>query len=209
VSCGHQNDLVIVCAMLLDDRCSCSIIEPSIVPNTLNAGGKAGWDDEKKSQSDSPLLQRLVPDKPNPAWTSLHRFGLFREIRKKHFVNDRKNMHTQHKCLIVMILLSLIGFGPISLTCLMGLYVVIARPTWFLRVTRNLYLRSNSLIDASTDSSGSSNSSYPRIKTFVSLMTLLILDIAPVPVTGFIGLIVVINRPPWFKNLVEGIYAGS
>ncbi len=119
----------------------------------------------------------------------------------------QKNMHTQIKCLMVMILLSLIGFGPISLTCLIGLYVVIARPAWFLRVARNLYLRSDSPAK-SANATDYSNSVYPRIKAFLSLIALLILDIAPVPVTGFIGLIVVISRPPWFKNLVEGIYAG-
>jgi hypothetical protein len=118
-------------------------------------------------------------------------------------------MHTQIKCLMAMILLSLIGFGPISLTCLIGLYVVIARPAWFLRVARNLYLRSDSSATASANTTGYSNSGYPRIKAFLSLVALLILDIAPVPVTGFIGLIVVISRPPWFKNLVEGIYAGT
>ncbi len=118
-------------------------------------------------------------------------------------------MHTQIKCLMVMILLSFIGLGPISLTCLIGLYVVIARPAWLLRVTRNLYQRSNSPGLESADGSASSNSLYPRIKAFISLVTLLILDIAPVPVTGFIGLSVVISRPPWFKNLVEGIYAGT
>ena len=123
----------------------------------------------------------------------------------------QKNMHTQIKCLMVMILLSLIGFGPISLTCLIGLYVVIARPAWFIRVARNLYLRSDSPATESTNTNttDSSHSIYPRIKAFLSLVTLLILDIAPVPVTGFIGLIVVISRPPWFKNLVEGIYAGT
>ncbi len=120
----------------------------------------------------------------------------------------QKNMHTQIKCLMVMILLSLIGFGPISLTCLIGLYVVIARPDWFLLVARNLYIRSDSPATQSANATDYSNSVYPRIKAFLSLIALLILDIAPVPVTGFIGLIVVISRPPWFKNLVEGIYAG-
>ena len=35
----------------------------------------------------------------------------------------------------------------------------------------------------------------------------LLLDIAPVPVTGTIGLSVVLLRPPWFLELVEAIYA--
>jgi len=116
-------------------------------------------------------------------------------------------MHTQIKCLMVMILLSLVGFGPVSVTSLIGLYVVIARPDWFLLVVRNLYIRSSSPTPGSTNPANSQNSLYPRIKALFSLITLLILDIAPVPVTGFIGLVIVISRPPWFKNLVEAIYA--
>ena len=39
------------------------------------------------------------------------------------------------------------------------------------------------------------------------MLALLLLDIAPVPVTGAIGLSVVLLRPPWFLELVEAIYA--
>ncbi|MBS1213377.1 MAG: uncharacterized protein H6R26_1994, partial [Proteobacteria bacterium] len=46
---------------------------------------------------------------------------------------------TRIKCLLVLIALSIIGFGPLSLTCLIGLYVVIARPRWFLKVVHGLY----------------------------------------------------------------------
>jgi hypothetical protein len=45
-----------------------------------------------------------------------------------------------------------------------------------------------------------------RIKTFLSLLVLLVLDIAPIPVAGSIGLYVVVARPCWFKTLVEKIY---
>ncbi|MDD5036948.1 MAG: hypothetical protein PHE55_19655 [Methylococcaceae bacterium] len=47
-----------------------------------------------------------------------------------------------------------------------------------------------------------------RLKCFLCLLVLLVLDIAPVPVTGSIGLYVVITRPHWFKALVEKIYDG-
>lgn len=45
-----------------------------------------------------------------------------------------------------------------------------------------------------------------RVKTAVVLLTLLILDIAPVPVTGTIGLFVILTRPAWFERLVYAIY---
>lgn len=116
---------------------------------------------------------------------------------------------TQIKCLIVMSMLALIGFGPLSLTCLIGMSVVIWRPQWFYVVVHNLYRDQN---DEETPHSLMARvhpvgaSIVARIKTFLCLLILLLLDIAPVPVTGAIGLYVVITRPKWFLFLVETIY---
>ncbi len=113
-------------------------------------------------------------------------------------------MSTRLKCLAIMLVLSLIGFGPLSLTCLIGLYVVVARPEWFLLTTRCLYGHPST----KPITSDASNANFEtRLKVFLSLMLLLIIDIAPVPVTGSIGLYVVLARPVWFLSLVERVYA--
>lgn len=118
--------------------------------------------------------------------------------------------YTRIKSFLVFLVFSIIGFGPVSLTCLIGMYIVIRRPPWFHEVVRNLY-HDNSTgpelypprqrqIDLAP--------SAIRVKCFLSLVFLLVLDIAPVPVAGSIGLYIVIMRPHWFKALVENIYDG-
>lgn len=110
----------------------------------------------------------------------------------------------QIKCFLVMTVLAIIGFGPLSLTCLIGLYVVLARPRWFQAVTTKLY--QNLAGDARDPPERFSGTAITRLKCILCLLVLLVLDIAPVPVTGFIGLYVIALRPAWFKHLVERIY---
>lgn len=109
---------------------------------------------------------------------------------------------TQIKCLAVFSLFLIIGFGPISITCLIGLYVVLIRPQWFWQLINNLYAKLAlpqpiKFIE------------HPRIKCFFSLIGLFIIDIAPVPVNSVIAIIIVLVRPIWFYNLVVNIYDKS
>lgn len=102
-----------------------------------------------------------------------------------------------------MVVLALIGFGPLSLTCLIGIYVLIARPLWFYAVVQNLYRGLNVPVERI-------QAVQPvRLKCFLCLLALLVLDIAPVPVTGAIGLYVILTLPDWFYGLVERIYADN
>lgn len=114
---------------------------------------------------------------------------------------------TQVKCLLVMMVFALIGFGPLSPTCLIGLFVVIARPRWFFELVRRLYRNAgDDAIPFKPANWAAAN--IARIKACLCLLALLVLDIAPVPVTSPIGIYVVIARPKWFKALVEKIYRG-
>lgn len=112
---------------------------------------------------------------------------------------------TQLKCLAIFALFALIGFGPISPTCLIGMYVVIARPRWFFDLVGNLYERQPPPRNpASTDSA--KRTGRTRIKCFLSLLGLLVVDIAPIPVTALIAFPVILNRPLWFVRMVADIY---
>ncbi len=113
--------------------------------------------------------------------------------------------NTRLKCLLAISVLAMIGFGPISLTCLIGLFIVIRRPCWFRVVVSNLYADVPAL---SPPRQRRGNTNGVRLKCLLSLILLFILDIAPVPVAGSIGLYVVIMRPDWFRQLVEDIYGG-
>lgn len=116
---------------------------------------------------------------------------------------------TQVKCLLVMMVFALIGFGPISPTCLIGLFIVIARPRWFVDLVRKLYRDLGGQAHRSLKPTNRAVATAARIKALLCLLALLVLDIAPVPVTSSIGIYVVIARPRWFKALVERIYCGA
>ncbi|MEN8260177.1 MAG: hypothetical protein ABFS02_06245 [Pseudomonadota bacterium] len=47
-----------------------------------------------------------------------------------------------------------------------------------------------------------------RIKTALALIVLSVVGMGPIPVTSTIGLLIVIFRLRWFKDLVERINAG-
>ncbi|HUL11717.1 MAG TPA: hypothetical protein VLU73_06065 [Methylococcaceae bacterium] len=43
------------------------------------------------------------------------------------------------KCAIVLIMLTLLGIGPMPITSVIGLYVVFARPRWFKELVLAIY----------------------------------------------------------------------
>jgi len=109
---------------------------------------------------------------------------------------------TQIKCLCVFSVFAIIGFGPISPGCLIGMYIVITRPNWFLKLADNLY--DNPVTQATSINTPSKNL---RIKCFLCLLTLFIIDIAPVPVTPVIAFIIILSRPRGFYRVIRGVYA--
>jgi len=107
---------------------------------------------------------------------------------------------TQIKCLGVFSVFAIIGFGPISPTCLIGMYVVLMRPQWFPDLVDNLYAKLPLPQPVK-------QIRHARIKCFLSLVGLFIIDIAPVPVNAVIAIAVVLSRPIWFYRLAANIYA--
>jgi hypothetical protein len=117
---------------------------------------------------------------------------------------------TRIRCLLVLLAPAIVGFGPISMTGLIGMYVVVRRPAWFGKVVDELYAGSTAGTFGSSPGAparrGFGCSADPLL---IALMLLMMLDIAPVPVIGAIGLYVVIARPGRFRRLVGDIYRGS
>ena len=112
---------------------------------------------------------------------------------------------TQIKCLIVFAIFAIIGFGPVSPTCLIGIYIVIERPRWFFDLTGNLYERQPPLQNRDTPDSDK-QTRRTRIRCILSLMGLFIVDIAPIPVTALIAFFVILDRPLWFVRIVASVY---
>ncbi len=112
----------------------------------------------------------------------------------------------QLKCLAVFSVFAIIGFGPVSPGCLIGMYVVITRPRWFLELARGVYAIGNG--STSLAVAGQSEPAWPvRKKCFLSLLCLFLVDIAPVPVTPTVAFVILLARPWWFYRMVETIYS--
>ncbi|WP_347986160.1 hypothetical protein [Methylomonas sp. AM2-LC] len=105
----------------------------------------------------------------------------------------------QLKCLAVFSLFAIIGFGPVSPGCLIGMYIVLKRPSWFLQLASHVYNNPPAL-------PARPPSSHVRVKCFLSLLTLFIIDIAPVPVTPVIAFVIILLRPLWFYRTVIAVY---
>ena len=108
----------------------------------------------------------------------------------------------QLKFFIVFTIFAVIGFGPVSPGCLVGMYIVIMRPIWFLQLVDDLY---NNPADLGFIVANESKNI--RIKTFLCLLTLFIIDIAPVPVTPTIAFVIILSRPQWFLRVIKSVYS--
>lgn len=112
---------------------------------------------------------------------------------------------TQAKCLAVFSVFAVIGFGPISPGCFIGMFIVVVRPVWFLKLIDDMYaglpVNPSPAIENSHVQTGSI-----RIKVFLSLLVLLAIDIAPVPVTPVIAFFLILSRPEWFYRMVLQVY---
>jgi hypothetical protein len=105
----------------------------------------------------------------------------------------------QLKCLSVFAIFAVIGFGPVSPGCLIGMYVVIMRPSWFLQLAEDLYCNRKVPVCIT--------SKNIRIKVFLCLLTLFVIDIAPVPVTPVIAFVIILSRPQWFLSVIRSVYS--
>ena len=109
---------------------------------------------------------------------------------------------TQFKCLGVFSIFAVIGFGPISPGCLIGMYIVVMRPFWFLKLAQNLY--ANHQLNYALENLKLAKN--VRKKAFLFLFCLFMVDILPIPVTPVIAVIIILSRPVWFYTLVINIY---
>jgi hypothetical protein len=54
-------------------------------------------------------------------------------------VNKQPSINLRIKLLIVLVLLTVLGIGPMPVTSVIGIYVVLFRPAWFKRMVMKLY----------------------------------------------------------------------
>ncbi|ATG89204.1 hypothetical protein [Methylomonas koyamae] len=107
----------------------------------------------------------------------------------------------QFKALSVFAIFAIIGFGPISPGCLIGMYVVVKRPEWFRRLVRGIYAYPDDV-----DFVTAAETRAARIKSFASLLLLFLVDILPLPVTPVVAFAIILSRPAWFYRTARRIY---
>ena len=110
----------------------------------------------------------------------------------------------QFKCLSVFSIFAIIGFGPISPGCLIGLYIVAMRPQWFRRLVNAMYDYPD-LSDFIT----ARQTRNARSKSLLCLLALLTIDIVPVPVTPVVAFAIILSRPMWFYRVVRHVYGDA
>lgn len=108
----------------------------------------------------------------------------------------------QVKCLAVFAIFAVIGFGPISPGCLIGLYIIWKRPKWFKSLVYQIY----NYLPQNSGFVTPIQTHHTRIKSFLSVLILFIIDIAPIPVTPVFAVIIILIRPMWFYATVCRIY---
>lgn len=112
----------------------------------------------------------------------------------------------QIQCLCVFSVFAVIGFGPVSPGCLIGMYVVAMRPAWFQRLLDDLYA-GKPLPPGPVSADAPAANRLSRKRCFLGLLGLFIIDIAPAPVTPAIAFIIIFSRPAWFYRLWAAVYA--
>ncbi|MGZ8246864.1 hypothetical protein [Methylomagnum sp.] len=112
----------------------------------------------------------------------------------------------QLKCALVFSVFAVIGFGPVSPGCLIGMFITLMRPRWFLELARDLYRNRGGKPLFSKPKAA--NALAVRKKCFLGLLCLFIVDIAPVQVTPTVAFFIIFLRPRWFHDLVERVYGG-
>lgn len=127
-------------------------------------------------------------------------------MTKKNFKKLPAINLAQAKCLVVFSVFAIIGFGPISPGCLIGMYVVLMKPMWFWNLVGDLYAKPLQYHPIS-EVDIVNQAKRTRKKSFLFLLCLFIIDIAPVPVTPVIAFCIILSRPLWFYQVVVKIYA--
>jgi hypothetical protein len=107
----------------------------------------------------------------------------------------------QLKCLTVFAIFAIIGFGPVSPGCLIGMYIIWMRPVWFLALVDRVYNYPKQAAFVSARQCLGS-----RVKGFICLSALFVVDILPLPIVPVIAFVIILARPQWFYGFVRNVY---
>ncbi|HFD12754.1 MAG TPA: hypothetical protein ENJ32_09855 [Crenotrichaceae bacterium] len=110
----------------------------------------------------------------------------------------------QKKYTWIMALMFFIEIMPLPFTAFISLYTVRKRPDWFPYSVKSLYA---DIPKDDNDTPVTVNPAATRKKCTMTIISMMIVDLGPVPLTIPVGLYIVRRRPKWFRNVVERLYA--
>ncbi len=63
------------------------------------------------------------------------------QVLKLRLVMNAHNLTVRIKCIVVLLILMVIEIGPIPIFAVVGLFIVLFRPRWFIELVDTLYER--------------------------------------------------------------------
>ncbi|MEE9356549.1 MAG: hypothetical protein V3U75_13240 [Methylococcaceae bacterium] len=112
----------------------------------------------------------------------------------------------QKKFTIVMACLFFVEIMPLPFTAFISLYTIRKRPDWFPDSVQSLYAD----IPAAADDEKKPVAVDPaatKKKCTITIISMMLVDLGPIPLTIPVGLYIVRRRPKWFRNVVARLYA--
>ncbi len=110
----------------------------------------------------------------------------------------------QKKFTIVMACLFFVEIMPLPFTAFISLYTVRRRPDWFPDSVQRLYAD----IPATEEKKPVAvDPAATKKKCTLTIISMMLVDLGPIPLTIPVGLYIVRRRPKWFRNVVARLYA--
>ncbi len=116
----------------------------------------------------------------------------------------QESNNVQKKFTIVMACLFFVEIMPLPFTAFISLYTVRKRPDWFPYTVQRLYA------DIPADDAKESAAVDPaatKKRCSLTVISMMLVDLGPIPLTIPVGLYIVRRRPKWFRNVVVRLYA--
>lgn len=116
----------------------------------------------------------------------------------------------QKKYTWIMALLFFVEIMPLPFTAFISLYTVRKRPEWFPYSVKSLYAdipADDPTPDDNKKKPVVLDSEKTKRKCTYTIISMMIVDLGPVPLTIPVGLYIVRRRPKWFRNVVNRLYA--
>ena len=125
-------------------------------------------------------------------------------IDTKEEAAKQEAKRVQKKFTMIMACLFFVEIMPLPFTAFISLYTVRKRPEWFPYAVKSLYA---DIPREDKENPVAVKPEVTRRRCTMTIISMMIVDLGPIPLTIPVGLYIVRRRPKWFRNLIERLYA--